>query len=269
MADSQISGKQIKIGTISREKLDFNINQIGYENTTPTTSTVGGIQQGSIFPVGGTVEDVLDNLFYPEIAPTINTTPQPVYEMGLLAPIAPINPIIQSTITRGSEDILTINLRRNNAQINTNTNISQIQPFILNFTDTVAQTNTVVYTIEVQTTKSLHLMSDTARFVHPSFFGSGSANLTQASIRLLTKGLFLKSERIIPFSPNLQRFYYAYPSSYGSLQQIIDPSGFNVISDFIIRVVSFTSPSGLIQNYNIYEFNANTTQVNFNLTFRF
>ena len=68
-------------------------------------------------------------------------------------------------------------------------------------------------------------------------------------------------------SPSSEVYYFAYPSSYGSLTSILDTNGFETLSDYTKRTENITGLDASSQEYFIYEFNNLTTQTDFNNTY--
>jgi hypothetical protein len=66
----------------------------------------------------------------------------------------------------------------------------------------------------------------------------------------------------LSFSPVLQRFIYAYPSSYGNLSLIRDDNGFNVSSSFLTTLITINTIS-----YIVYYSDVDTTVSNFKNSF--
>lgn len=265
MSSTQINGKQIKDGTITQQKLDFlfDANTLPYENEEPVPLPLGGVLSGTTFPSGTTINDVLNLLLYPFVSASINLTPLNIFEKGL---ISPTNITLTGNITFNSEENLDISIRRGLTTIYNESGISN--PYNINFTDSSPQTATVTYTISVfgieNSSKEV-----TATFVAPSYYGVLSGNASENEIKSLGKNLFLPDNKTLSFTPLEQRFYFAYPSSFGELSKIKDQNGFDITDDFILRVENFTMEDSTIESYNIYEFNSDTTQTNFLILFEF
>ncbi len=101
--------------------------------------------------------------------------------------------------------------------------------------------------------------------VSPTWYhGVGAAGLTPAQIMALSNFTSEKANKTVSESPTVNRFYYAYQASFGTLDKILDPNGFDLISDYTFRVEDF---SGV--DYNIYEYGHDTTQTSFALSYNF
>jgi len=107
-------------------------------------------------------------------------------------------------------------------------------------------------------------------FVAPTYYGVGAAGLAEPDIKAMTKVLRQRSDHNnVPFSPTNERFYYAYPNSYGAVARIIDPNNFDVTASFNARQESFALADSTPEAYRIMYNNADTTQTDFRLDFDF
>lgn len=267
MSESQLNGKQIKLFSIPKNRLGFNFdaNELVYENPNSVPVNIGGVEAGTIFPSGTTIKEILDQLFYPFIEPTINLNSLPLYEKGAL--VDP-TPNITGTVIFNSETINNIYLKRNSTIIQIFN--SPTTPFNLNYVDSTPQNSNVTYNLEVEGLMNFYFGSVTADFVAATYHGVGPANASANDIiNFSTKNLFQKADRTLSFTPNLERYYYCYPSSYGILDKIIDQNGFNITADFVKKTVIFSLPDNTPETYYVYEFNADTTQLNFEISFLF
>jgi len=96
------------------------------------------------------------------------------------------------------------------------------------------------------------------------YYGSGAKSLTMSEVTSLSSETMTTGNKTYAYSPTEQVCYVAYPSSYGDLVSILDDNGYEVISDW-------TLSSGTVNtvDYNIYEFDNLTTQIDFDYTFKF
>lgn len=164
---------------------------------------------------------------------------------------------------------------------------------------TVSQDTTYQIKLTVGNNGSTKILTSTTvlNFYSPSFYGVGAAGLDETTIKALVdsdpsatgmrKEIWPKSDRNnLLFCPTLQKFYYVYPASYGRLSTIIDPNDFTYFDgsadngddtlpftngQFTRRAkVAFTLINEVTsEDYYIYESNDETTQVNFQLDFKF
>jgi hypothetical protein len=64
----------------------------------------------------------------------------------------------------------------------------------------------------------------------------------------------LPSDKTLSFTSNNQKLYFAYPSSWGSVNNIIDENGFNNTSDWLTRSnLTFTLANGSTRTYVVRE----------------
>lgn len=241
-----------------------------YTNSNPTPNTVGGISAGSTFSAQ-TMQNMLDKLLYPYIAPSISLSASPsngaVREFG--NNVATV--ILNATTTKHSNNITSVTFWRGASLIHT-----QASPIagggLETYTDTTPVTsNGITFTAKAgdgtQTTTSSGV---SYTFVYPFYYGVGAQGLTGAQIRSnLTMLIKTPSNTVTVTSPNSQVFYLAYPDTSPALTSILDQSGFETISDYTLRTVSITGLDGTPQTYKVYEYNNVTTQTNFTNTFKF
>lgn len=89
--------------------------------------------------------------------------------------------------------------------------------------------------------------------IYPFFYGMNSNNLLSGGSTFynanLTKLIQSKNNKSLNINGLNEYIYYAYPSSYGDLDSIIDGNGFDVTSSFSKTTVNIES-TGLSNNYN-------------------
>ncbi len=94
----------------------------------------------------------------------------------------------------------------------------------------------------------------------------GSLALADINSSNITNLSYIPSDRQsnlnLNFNPILQRYVYAYPQSYGTLNMIRDQNGFDVTSSFLITTIAIIGVQ-----YFVYYSDANTTQTNFKNSF--
>ena len=99
--------------------------------------------------------------------------------------------------------------------------------------------------------------SQSFTFVYPYFYGVGAAGLNAAAIAALTKDLITSTATLNrSFTVNgSQKMYFAYPSAYGALTQILDVNNFDTLLDWTRTTKTFTANDASSQSYYCYEFN--------------
>jgi hypothetical protein len=106
-------------------------------------------------------------------------------------------------------------------------------------------------------------------FVYPYYFGSGAAGLTAAQVAALTKDVRVSTSSLTKtFTPSSgEKFYFAYPASYGALTSILDENGFETFADWTLRTENITGLDATAQSYRIYEFNNTVVAGSYDFTF--
>ena len=136
------------------------------------------------------------------------------------------------------------------------------------FQDTFVVSSNQTYTVRVTDGQArTWVWSRSYSFVYPYYFGVWAAWLTPAQVAWLTKIIESQGNKQTTTSPINQVYYFAYPSSYGTLTSILDENGFEVIGWYTLRVENLTGLDWTPQSYNIYEWNNITTQTNFLQTY--
>jgi hypothetical protein len=241
-----------------------------YIRPNPTTISIGGLPSGTT-PNYTTLQEVFDAMLYPFIAPSISLSSSSLHEKGLT-----INKTMNYSISLNSAIISTRNILLNNVQeavINNNSG-SYSSPTNLNWSNSPNTTLYYPHNFTFRTTYTNYSQQNSTisvEFAAPTYYGSlDISNVDETNIKTLTKTIRKKAnDSNLSFSPTLQRFVYAYPSSYGNLTTIIDQNNFNVFNSFNKTVVSFTLADSTTEFYNVYTSNADTTQSGFKLTFNF
>ena len=253
-----------------------------YTNATPTPVTIGGILAGTTF-TNQTIYAMFNALLYPYQTPYFSsfalsgqatTLECGVYALGgtqtftwgstnptniqatslVITDYTTSTPLGSSLPNTGSAS-----LAIGAAVTNTSTNATHSWSLGGTNSNSVAMT-TVYFTVT---------------WYSPFYHGVGAAGLSIASLQGLTKVVGARANHTYAFSPTSQKFYYAYPASYGPLTSIIDTNGFpyNIGVDWILTTPTFTNNPGLYEGasvvYNVYESTSLTTQIGFNITFNF
>lgn len=241
-----------------------------YVRVQPTKVAVGGLPQGTV-PNYGTIQELLDDIFYPFTLPTTSLVASSLHEKGLV-----VNKSMNYSITLNngivsSRQILLNNLLETTLVSNSGTYNS---PSNLQWSNSPTPTLYYphVFTFRVNFTNTAQINTNIlVEFAAPTYYGVlTNANVNQTNIKTLTKRIRKKAnDTNLNFSPTLQRYVYAYPSSYGDLVSIVDQNNFDVTTSFTKTVISFSLADLTSENYNVYVSNSDTTQTNFKLSFNF
>jgi hypothetical protein len=242
-----------------------------YIRTEPTKVPLGGLPQG-IIPNYGTIQELLDDVFYPFTSPTTSLTSSSLHEKGLVVNKSmnysiTLNDGIVSTRQILLNNLLETSLISNSGTYNSPSNLqwsNSPNPSLLYYAHT--------FTFSVNFTNSGQLNSSILiEFAAPTYYGVlAYSNVDETNIKTLTKVIRKKANHSnLNFNPTSQRYIYAYPTVYGDLNSIIDQNNFNVTSSFTKNVILFTLSDLSTESYNVYVSNNDTTQVNFNNSFNF
>lgn len=242
-----------------------------YVRTQPTKAALGGLPQGSI-PNYGTIQELLDDIFYPFTLPTISLSSSSLHEKGVI-----VNKSMNYSITLNNGIVSTRQILLNNIVETTLVSNSGTYNSPSNIQWSTSTTPSVLYypstfRFRVNFTNTPQQNTDIlVEFAAPTYYGVlTNANINETNIKTLTKVIRKKANHTnLNFNPTLQRYVYAYPTIYGDLFTITDQNSFNVTSSFTKSVISFTLADLTSENYNVYVSNSDTTQTNFKLNFNF
>lgn len=213
--------------------------------------------------VGGTtLQEFLEGYFFPNVAPTVVwTTSTALREKGLLQSVT-----LAATVTP-NDGTITLRQFKQGATV-LSTQATNSMSFAVSIKTTQSYDAYVEYNFQGGATQTV-TASTTLTFVAPTYFGVGAAgNENEAFVEGLTKALASSRTQTRSFSPTNQRFYFAYPQSFGLLTSIKDPNNFEIFDTFTRFDLTFTLADGTTtEPYYLYRSNNNTTQTNFNLSF--
>lgn len=106
--------------------------------------------------------------------------------------------------------------------------------------------------------------SKTINWVYPFFYGMVDSDLTDGTgiySSSLTKLVKTKSNKSVPLNGELKYIYFAYPSSYGDLDNIKDQSNFDVTGQYT-KYSGNVSSTGLDVDYSNISYNIYSTYPN-------
>ena len=250
--------KEFEAGQITIEDLVYN-------NESPTTTALGGISKGETFD-NVPLNEMFNKLLYPYVAFNISSVASVpnggVYEVGKTASVTGFT----VNVALGSVPLKYI-------KIYDGTNL------ICSKTENLSNSNSLSYQEIVDSNKNYRVeVADTTdnvkssttslfNFVYPYYYGpiAYSATLTESLIKGLTKLVTAKANKTLSFNMTLEKgcACLAYPSSYGNLRKIEDVNKFNVTETFTKNVISINSVS-----YNVYVLNnSNNTTMSYTFSF--
>ncbi len=242
-----------------------------YIRSQPTKVTVGGLPQGTI-PNYGTIQELLDNVFYPFTVPVISLSSSSLHEKGLVINKSMTYGITLNNGIVSSRQVLLNNSLETTLGSNSGTYNSPSNLQWVNSPNSSTLYYAHTFTFRVNFTNTAQLNTNIlVEFAAPTYNGVlTNANVNQTNIKNLTKTIRKKANHSnVIYNPTLQRYVYAYPTIYGDLLNIIDQNNFDVTSSFTKTVMSFTLADLTSENYNVYVSNSDTTQTNFKLNFNF
>lgn len=246
-------------------KINDITDQVTYTNSTQVPESHGGVSSGETFNEA-TMSEMFDKILYPYIAPYVSLSVSPsnyLREYG--TSIASID--LTASLTEGTNNITTLTFYKDGTSL---TSISDPTSSKI-YTDDggITGDSSVTYQAEVTDGTQTNSSYKTYNFVYPYYHGTGAPGLTPSEIQNLTKLIESKSDKTVSESPSSEVYYFAYPSSYGSLSTILDENGFDITSDFTETVETFSANDGTNQDYYVYEFNNTTTQTDFEITYKY
>lgn len=239
---------------------------IMYSNDMPTVNALGGIAAGTTFN-NMTVEQVLNKLLYPYIAPVITAKASPnggTYEKGSSVNVSTIT----ATVTKKSEAITKVEVFDGSTSLGSNTDGTAG-----NITFTVNQNVTSNKTFAAKVTdasgNTVSANTGTFSFVYPYYLGAIDVESpTEELVEGLTKLIEAKGNKTKPFNADNQFMVFAYPTSYGNIKTILDPNSFDVTATWTKHTLNITGLDGTSQSYNVYV-SKQVTVSNYNMTFKY
>jgi hypothetical protein len=261
--------------------ITMNGKDVNFSNINPMLITVGGLSSGTTFS-NVAVVDLLNSLLYPYVLPTGNMTlnasalADSIFNNNTNNVYAEVGGLITLNyvynIQKGSNNLASIITSPGGTQ----------PPNLLRLSGTSSisvpgiTSSTTIYTIGFTDGTQSAFATSSLTYVYPYFWG-----LTQGTIDFnivdafsqMNKVTKTKSDTTVNLSGDEVRIYFACPSSYGDITQIIDgETGWNFISSFSkIYSGSLTSSSPFWStNYDVYQYTAGggITTVNSSWTFK-
>lgn len=258
------------------EKEKFNRNTT-YTNSTPIVTAHGGVTVGETFDQVP-VQDVLDKILYPYVAPTLSTQATPTnggtFEIGVGTSVSGIKAVVGKK-SRAIQKIEVFGSDAPTKALATLTDgVANGGTFTLPLTKELkaAAENGYKFTTKVTDADNKTVQANTAAFnlVYPFFYGAVAPDATvdATAIKALTKKVEVKGNKKWAFTANNEKMVFAYPASYGNLTKIFDANNFEVTDTFVKSTVSVPCADGQSITYNVYVNSASTVS-GFNMDFRF
>lgn len=254
-----------------KEKLQNATNNSTYTNTTPVVQAHGGVPVGQTFN-NMPVNEVLDMILYPWIAPTVSCqvrTPSNggTVEKGTTQAVTSI----RVQVTKKSHNITKVEIFNGSTSLGSKTDsVANGGTFDFTVSQNVTANTTFTAKVTDASGKTTSANSGTFTFVYPYYYGAVAASgaVDQDTIKSLTKLVQAKSNKTLNFTCSNQRICFAYPAAHGDIKTIKDQNNFDVTGTFTKSVVSVTGLDGTPQDYNVYV-NSPSTVSGFGMTFSY
>lgn len=246
------------------DAVDYNTewSDIGYLNDNPVPTDIGGITTGTSFPTSTPISDVLTQLLYPYIPPSVSigTNVVGLHERGVEVPSATFT----INVTRRSKPIQSVELSRWDTSIYTAPDATLPQHIV---PDGSPFSNTTHWTARVSDGTQTSSASTSVTFVDPYFIGVRSNRDTYDEIGLAKR---LTSSSSITWT-FVESGYITLivPPAFGSLRSIIDQNGFNVTEGYDVTDTAIMLASGSTTCKLIRKKEPAVISTTFSLTFNF
>lgn len=228
-----------------------------------TVDKFGGIAAGSDLN-GMTTHEILNQLLYPYIAFTINSSSRSAAAATLENGASQTLNSATINITKKSKPITSIKLLNGSTVLEEKTGDAVAAGGTITFSNlgiTVTKDNNpnLKFTVTDGTT-STDKNVGASTFVYPYYMGECAANATidETLIEGLTKKVESKSNKTVTHTCENGRMVIAYPKAHGVLKSILDPNNFETIGDYTRSEVSVTGLDGTTQTYYVYASGAAT-----------
>lgn len=255
-----------------------------YTNSFPSQITVGGATVGTTFSHVAFVE-MFNMILYPYLLPTISITMSTTfYERGMtFAPTlyysyqAKTGAIFSATLSSsaalvapGLVSLPTIPFMSTTYSNNSSLTMSAAITDSATFSDWYLKVCDGTYSVTATASSTQ---------IYPFFYGMTNSNSLSGSVLYssLTKDITTgKSNKSCVYTGNNDYMYFAYPSSYGTLSQILDQNGFmvydNNVGSFTYSINTVTSnilSTNWSTSFYIYKTNLVTTNYGYQFQFIF
>ncbi len=228
-----------------------------------TVDKFGGIAAGSDLN-GMTTHEILNQLLYPYIAFTINSSSRNAAAATLENGASQTLNSATISVTKKSKPITSIKLLNGSTVLEEKTGDAVAAGGTITFSNlgiTVTKDNNpnLKFTVTDGTT-STDKNVGASTFVYPYYMGECAADATidETLIEGLTKKVESRGNKTVTHSCENGRMVIAYPKAHGVLKSILDPNNFETIGDYTRSEVSVTGLDGTTQTYYVYASGAAT-----------
>lgn len=252
----------VQVPTVAGVDASIAANDI-FETDILTVDKFGGIAAGANLN-GLTTHEILNQLLYPYIAFTINSTSRNAAAATLENGASQTLNSASISITKKSKPITSVKLLNGSTVLGEKTGSDVAGGGTITFSDldiTVTKSNNpnLKFTVTDGTT-STDKNVGASTFVYPYYMGECAANATidEALVEGLTQKVESKGNKTVTHSGNNVRMIIAYPKAHGVLKSILDPNNFETIGDYTRSEISITGLDGTAQAYYVYASGAAT-----------
>ena len=269
-AIAEVDGLQDALNAINDEETGVLAQAKAYVDTEDkfvtdilTVDKFGGIAAGSDLN-GMTTHEILNQLLYPYIAFTINSSSRSAAAATLENGATQTLSSASISITKKSKPITSVKLLNGSTVLGEKTGDDVAAGGTIKFEGlgiTVSKDNNpnLKFTVTDGTT-STDKNVGASTFVYPYYTGECAADATidETLIEGLTKKVESKGNKTVTHSCENGRMVIAYPKAHGVLKSILDPNNFETIGDYTRSEVSVTGLDGTTQTYYVYASGAAT-----------
>lgn len=187
--------------------------------------------------------------------------------------VAVTSSTLTASVTKRSTAISRIQFFLNGVSINDNNPPSNTGSGNTSYNWTGSITDTATFRVDVTDTSdgtngpTIAQSSVNFTFVYPFFWGSAAPDAAVAD--LVKQVVGNSNNRNVSYTGLTgQKFYYAFPASYGDLTSIKDVNNFEVLGSFTKKTKNWVAADGATVSYTIYELTT-ALGVNLNTSFTF
>ena len=253
--------------------VDVLTDQAPYSNVEPTELGVGGILPGTHLG-GKTLDAILNKMFFNTAPPVISIQTSPdsgVREIGEVVGSV----LFTIDITKGQNPITSVKVYKDANLIYTGV-VTDTPVLHYGFTYSTSFNTNCVFRVEVMDSDCTFNKEVSFKFVAPIYMGKLAKNLLINQINITTNltEMLVDQDTPIKISNILttddERILFAYPSSLGNLQSIMDENDWNLLyGGFVKTIVPILIGNGNTINYNVYSSENSCTVESYKLTFDF
>lgn len=252
------------------EELEF-LHQ--FTNNTPTTTTVGGVEKGTMFD-RMTFKEIFQKLFYPYVKPNVSislSTGIRYFEFG--NDISPI--IVTATVEKTYADIVNVAMMMNGTRVGW---FDSVSPSGGTFTYIISSSivnDADLYVIVSDGTSTVESPHIKLAFNRPVYTGAVKATdtINNAIISALTKHIDYADENDVSithrYTIDEKCFLFAYMNQYADKEEVVirDKNGYDITNSFTSGYVDVTDIAGSLIRYKYWKSNL-TTQNAFDVAYQ-